>query len=98
MTPPSPLPLGLPQFYDKLMERYRFDRDGAVYFVTFSVVHWLPVFVSELACRIIADSLNYCHQHKGLRTNAYVIMPTHIHGIFFFREFNPPALKDALTD
>jgi len=47
---------------------------------------------------VVTDTLNYCHQHKGLRTNAYVIIPTHIHGVFFFREFNPPVLKDALTD
>jgi REP element-mobilizing transposase RayT len=80
------------------MEHYRFYSDGAVYFATFSVVHWLPVFVSEAACRIITDSLNHCHEKKGLRTNAYVIMPTHIHGVFFFKEFNPPALKDAVTD
>jgi len=80
------------------MERYRIYADGAVYYVTFSVVHWLPVFVSEPACRIISDSLNDCHEHKGLRTNAYVIMPTHIHAVFFFDEFNPPALKDTLTD
>jgi hypothetical protein len=34
---------------------------------------WLPVFVSEAGCKIIVDSLNYCHRHKGLRTNAYVL-------------------------
>jgi hypothetical protein len=79
------------------MERYRIYSDGAVYFVTFSVVDWLPVFVSESACRIITDSLNHCHHHKGLRTNAYVIMPTHFHGIVFFKDFNPASLKSTLT-
>jgi hypothetical protein len=29
------------------MERYRFHADGALFFVTFSVIEWLPVFVAE---------------------------------------------------
>ena len=31
------------------MERYRFHSDGALIYVTFSVVDWLPIFVSEAA-------------------------------------------------
>jgi putative transposase len=80
------------------LERYRFYSDGAIYFVTFTVVDWLPVFVSQAACRIIADSLNYCHDRKGLRTNAYVIMPTHMHAVLFSQDFRAKSLKDALTD
>jgi hypothetical protein len=53
---------------------------------TVSVVNWLPVFVSEDACRIVTGSLNYCREHKGLRVNAYVIMPTDLHA---FRHNNP---------
>ena len=80
------------------MERYRFYPDGAIYYVTFTVADWLPVFVSEAACRIVTDSLNFCHGRKGLRTNAYVIMPTHIHAVFFSQDFHPEPLKDTLTD
>jgi len=65
------------------MERYRIFSDGSVYFVTLTVVDWLPVFISQESCRIITDSLNFCHEHKGLRVNAYVIMPTHLHAILF---------------
>jgi len=79
------------------MERYRIADDVGVYFVTMSVVDWLPVFVSEGACRILTDSLNFCHEHKGLRINAYVIMPSHFHAIVFLRQFDPEALKAALT-
>jgi hypothetical protein len=28
-----------------LMERYRFHSDGALFYVTFRVVDWLPIFV-----------------------------------------------------
>jgi REP element-mobilizing transposase RayT len=80
------------------MERYRFHADGAVFFVTFSVVDWLPVFVSEAPCKILIESINFCHFRKGLRTSAYVIMPTHIHAIFFHETFEAKALEATLQD
>ncbi|MFZ2447324.1 MAG: hypothetical protein WAW37_13280 [Syntrophobacteraceae bacterium] len=80
------------------MERYRIQPDAAVYFVTYSVVDWLPVFVSEAACRFITDSLDYCHEHKSLRINSYVIMPTHMHAIVFDENFNPERLRRSLED
>jgi putative transposase len=80
------------------MERYRISPDAAVYYVTYSIVEWLPVFVSEAACRIITDSLNYCHANKGLRVNAFVIMPTHMHAIVFDKDFDSKRLENTLTD
>ncbi|MCH7725817.1 MAG: hypothetical protein IH991_04955 [Planctomycetes bacterium] len=80
------------------MERYRFYSDGAVYFVTFSIVEWLPVFVSEQACKIVTNSLNFCHHKKGMRINAYVIMPTHFHGIFFHESFDAKRLEAVVTE
>ncbi len=80
------------------MERYRFHSDGALFYVTFSVVEWLPIFVSEAACQIVTDSLNFCHRQKGLRINAYVIMPTHLHAILFHADFQAKALEQVVTD
>jgi putative transposase len=80
------------------MERYRIADDVGIHFVTMSVVNWLPVFVSDGAFRIVADSFNFCHERKGLRVNAYVVMPTHLHAIVFLRQFDPKALKDTLID
>ncbi len=79
-------------------ERFRIVDDAHVYFVTYSVVEWLPVFVSETACRIVTDSLNVCHEKKGLRTNAYVIMPTHMHAILFDRSSDNERLERSLAD
>jgi putative transposase len=78
-------------------ERYRIRSDGYVYFVTHSIIEWLPVFVSDSACRIITDSLNYCRRNFGLCTNAYVIMPTHIHAIVFDQRFDSDDLQKSLT-
>jgi putative transposase len=80
------------------MERYRITPDTSVYYVTFSVVEWLPVFVNERTCRIITDSLTFCHREKGLRINAYVIMPTHLHAIVFDAGFQAEALQSGLND
>ena len=80
------------------MERYRINVDAPVYYVTYSVVDWLPVFVSEGACEIVADSLNYSHSHKALRTNAYVIMPTHFHAIVFDKDYDSLRLERTMTD
>jgi len=61
------------------MQRYRIAEQGYPYFVTISIVKWLPVFVSAVPCEIIIDSLRFCREHKGLRVHAYIIMPTHLH-------------------
>src|SRR3954471_15915131 len=80
------------------MERYRFHTDGALFYVTFSVVDWLPIFVSEAACKIVTESLNFCHRQKGLRINAYMIMPTHLHAVLFHADFQAKALEQVVTD
>ncbi len=79
------------------MERYRIADDVGIDYVTMSVVDWLPVFVSEQTCRVLAESLNFCHAHKGLRINAYVIMTTHFHAIVFLERFDPEALQATLV-
>jgi putative transposase len=80
------------------MERYRIVEDVGLYYVTFTVVEWLPVFIDDTACRIITDSFNYCNKNKHLAINAYVIMPTHLHAILFDMEFNSERLKHTLDD
>ena len=84
--------------YNVGMERYRIVEGVGVYYVTFSVVEWLPVFIDETTCKIIVDSLNFCIKQKYLRVNAYVIMPTHLHAILFDGEFNSDRLKHTLDD
>ena len=80
------------------MERYRIRADAALYFCTFSVVDWLPVFVAERPCEIIADSLRFCHEQKHLGVDAFVIMPTHLHLIVFDCDWDTERLQQTLTD
>jgi len=78
------------------MERYRIVADVGLYYVTFTVTEWLPVFIEEIVCKIVTDSLNFCIQKKRLGVNAYVIMPTHGHAVLFDAEFNSERLKHTL--
>lgn len=80
------------------MEPYRIVPDHAVYFVTFTVVEWLPVFVNDDTCQIMTQSLDFCHREKGLRTNAYVIMPTHMHAILFDETFDATRFARSMAD
>ena len=80
------------------MEHYRIIADVGLYYVTFTVTEWLPVFIEEAACKIVTNSFNFCIQKKYLGVNAYVIMPTHVHVILFDVEFNSERLKHILDD
>jgi putative transposase len=80
------------------MERCRILPDAAVYFLTYSIVEWLPLFVTEAAFRIATDSLTFCHRNKQLRINAFVLMPTHMHLIVFDADFANERLISTLAD
>jgi REP-associated tyrosine transposase len=80
------------------MERYRIHPEAAVYYLTYSIVDWLPVFVSETTCKIVTDSLTFCHRAKHLRINAFVIMPTHLHLIAFDADLDSKRLEGTLAD
>ncbi|HVS36705.1 MAG TPA: hypothetical protein VMS17_14185 [Gemmataceae bacterium] len=80
------------------MERYRIHPEAAVCYLTNSIVEWLPVFVSQASCQIVADSLTFCHDEKCLRINACVIMPTHMHVIVFDADLDSERLVRTLAD
>ena len=80
------------------MEKYLITKGNGVYFITFTVVDWLPVFIRDTPCQLIVDSLNFCITGKNLRVFAYVIMPNHLHAILFDADFNAERLKQTLND
>jgi REP element-mobilizing transposase RayT len=62
-----------------MRSRYKVVESEGIYFLTSTIVHWIPVFTSRDACDIVIDSLAYCRKAKGLRIYAYVIMENHVH-------------------
>jgi len=61
-----------------MRSRYKVTEPGG-YFLTATIVEWLPVFTCPESCGIILDALAFCREHKGLRIRAFVIMDNHIH-------------------
>ncbi len=55
--------------------------EGKCYFITFTVVKWLDVFVRLEYSDILVNSIQFCQQQKGLEIYAYCIMPSHVHMI-----------------
>ncbi|HBY96393.1 MAG TPA: transposase [Chloroflexi bacterium] len=53
--------------------------DDAPYFLTATVVNWLPLFNSPTVVEILLDSLRFLQQNERLVLYAYVIMENHLH-------------------
>jgi len=65
------------------MDRYIIAQGASVYFVTFTVIYWMPVFIEDQSIAILIESLKYCITQKDLRLQSYVIMPNHMHAVVF---------------
>jgi putative transposase len=76
-----------------MRSRYKPIEGGRAYFVTSTVVEWIPVFTSALYSSAITDSLRFCREKKGLLLHAYVIMDAHIHMII-----TAPDITDFMRD
>src|SRR5690348_7838225 len=66
------------------------------YFVTWTLVEWLPLFQQIIYREIILDSLNYLRTNKETQLNAFVIMSTHLHAILWPNE--GISLSDVTRD
>ena len=67
-----------------------------LYFITFTVVHWLDVFTRIEYKNIVVDILNYYIDNNKVEIYSYVIMSNHIHLICSTEE--PFKLSDVLRD
>jgi REP element-mobilizing transposase RayT len=61
--------------------KYKIRNQDKLHFVTFTVIHWLDVFIRREYKDIFLDSLRYCQKNKGLEVCAYCIMSSHVHMI-----------------
>jgi len=75
--------------------KYKFGDKGHLYFVSFSVVHWIDLFVRDEYCSIVVDSLKFCQTNKGLEIYAWCIMSSHLHLIISSHGSN---LEDIMRD
>ena len=58
--------------------RYKITNNTAPHFVTFTVLHWIPIFTNPDTVNIIFNSLKFL-QKEGLKINAFIILENHMH-------------------
>lgn len=55
------------------------ELSAGTYFLTLTVQRWYYLFDRQGRWDILADSIRYCQENKGLELNGYVFMLNHIH-------------------
>jgi len=55
-----------------------YEKEG-VYFITSTIIEWIPVFTSKVYFDILVSSLNHCVKHKELHIFSWVILDNHFH-------------------
>lgn len=73
--------------------RYRIFEDECPYFLTWTIVGWLPVFTRQEAVEIVFDSWRYLQREHGFKLFGYVILENHLHLIA-----SAPALEKVIKD
>ena len=64
-----------------MRDRYKITEKDGIYFITSTIIQWLPVFTGSSYCDIIMNSLKFCMTNKSLKLYAYVILDNHFHFI-----------------
>ena len=59
--------------------RYKIYDQNRPYFVTCSIVNWMPLFASPAVVQLVVDSLKFLQKEKQLLIYAFVIMENHLH-------------------
>ncbi|MHB8069107.1 MAG: REP-associated tyrosine transposase [Desulfobaccales bacterium] len=59
--------------------RYKITDKDEPFFITSTIVEWIPVFTRKPYVDILIDALTFSRENKGLKLFAYVIMDNHFH-------------------
>lgn len=68
--------------------KYSIKDQQGIYFVTFTVIKWLDLFIRDQYKEIFIESLRYCQENKGLKVYGYCVMTSHVHLILSVEEGN----------
>jgi putative transposase len=79
-----------------MSRKYKFYNKEGLYFVTFTTVYWLDVFIREEYKSIFLDSVRYCQEEKGLLVGAWCMMTSHVHMAIGTKGDN--KLEDIIRD
>jgi len=93
-----------------MSRKYKFRNSDKLYFITYTVINWIDVFVREEYKNILIDSWRYCIEHKGLEVYGWCIMTSHVHMIIGSKKdklesimhdmkvFTSKSLKQSIKD
>ncbi|MGQ0636054.1 MAG: REP-associated tyrosine transposase [Planctomycetaceae bacterium] len=59
--------------------RYRIVETEYPYFMTCTIVGWLPVFTRPAAVQVVLDTWKFCQQEKAFKLLGYAILENHLH-------------------
>ena len=72
-----------------MSRKYKIRDQERPYFVTFTVINWIDVFIRNEYRNIFIDSVKFCQKNKGLEVYADCIMRSHVHMIIGSNGQNP---------
>ena len=61
--------------------RYKITEKNRPYFLTNTIINWIPVFTRPDSVQIILDSFTYLQQNEQLKLYGYVVLENHLHWI-----------------
>ena len=64
-----------------MRSRYKVYESEAAYFVTSTIVEWVPIFTSAAYFDILISSFRFSQQEKDLKIYAFVVMDNHFHAV-----------------
>lgn len=73
--------------------RYKIFAPNEIYFITFTILGWKNIFVSEQYIDLIYRWFDYVKEKYGNQIYGYVIMPNHIHVLMKVTDKSPPVPK-----
>jgi REP element-mobilizing transposase RayT len=68
-------------YFWQMSRRYKFSNNESLYFISYSVVYWIDLFVRNEYKDILLDSWHFCIREKELDVYAWCIMSSHVHMI-----------------
>lgn len=86
-----------------MKSRYKAFEKGAVYFVTSSIVDWIPVFTSDQYYEILIEAISFRQKNADMKLYAYVFLDSHFHLILsveniskFMKEFKSFTARQVI--
>jgi REP element-mobilizing transposase RayT len=64
-----------------MRSKYRIINEEGVYFITSTIIEWIPIFTNRKYFDIIINAFKFSQVKKGLKIYAYIILDNHFHAI-----------------